>query len=222
MELTTLTIDFESFGGIPSEHGFARMGAVIVKNGQVVSSFESFAYSESFKKDERCISEFWEKQVPREVYNNTLKQIADKSNPNCWGVVENFWEWVDKTIKENNLSYVLPIGDNLPFDVGILQYFSNRDVCRPFGYYCEWIDVCSYYMGVGQIPLNGKNSALVSSKRAAVSELKFKLNSPNLTLPEFEVEHDHNPVNDATSIALYYHWFFERVQDHQGKFSFKD
>jgi len=92
----------------------------------------------------------------------------------------------------------------------MLMYFSKRDVLRPFGYYCEWIDVCSYYMGLAQSNLTAEIVRDSSSKHLALKTIQILKKNNEIELPTFAIEHDHDPLNDAISIALYFHCSFSK------------
>lgn len=202
--LTTLSIDFESIGGVPSVNGFTAMGASIVQDGVVLESFVEYANFVGYKQDEECLRTFWlANQENKNIYDDMMEKCG-KSDKDPYEVVAKFWRWVNEAAAKHKLYDVLPIGDNLPYDVGMLMYFSEHDVQKPFGAYTSWLDVCSFYHGLNKSLLTSSFLTNSTSADIALQFVREKVGDPELQYPV--TIHDHNPKNDAISIAIKFHF----------------
>jgi len=213
-----IAFDFEAAGGCTPQHGFLELGAVLVResDSKVISSFQSFASMQHFDWEERCLEEFWKRPDMAQRFQQVVEGVAKETKgPNK--VVAEFLQWAKDVTKDVEDVYF--ITDNAPFDAGILRAFSDKeDVMYALGgEYRNIIDTNTFYKGLGGQPVtcsswNSKDLAI-----AGLNRIRATKGLPALDgFPKFEVNHDHNPVNDATSIAM--HWCF--VQNNLSPFNF--
>lgn len=199
-----ISIDFESFGGITPQNGFTQIGAVLFNadNDKIVSSFFMNAKQESFTVEKRCEEEFWLKHP--ELYEENKRKCAE-SQYNCYEVIDKFWEWVYSCHKyHNNNCYF--IGDNVPYDYGILRYFSrNKDIMYAFGCYRDIVDVGIYYNAYAHCSLFTSKDIDNSSSSSAIKKVL------NEDIPKFEIEHTHTAIDDASNIAYKWSWFNKKI-----------
>jgi len=199
MSRHVIAFDFESFGGIPLVHGFCQLGARLVReeDDAILATFSEYANQEGYVQEERCLKEFW-LPLPNKRYEQVVMKCAMSPN-NPFQVCELFWKWVDDNAPKD--STVL-ITDNSAYDTALLKTFTkSRDILYVFGKYRGIIDVTRWYQGVAHLPLNVDTLKLKGTKELALNALGQK------ELPKLDVQHDHDAVNDALTIALYWCWF---------------
>jgi hypothetical protein len=194
-----IVFDFESFGGIPSINGFSEFGAVLmeVPTGKVLETYHSFASQDKYYRNQRCMDEFWSKFPERLAETNKYTLFA----PNPENIINNFMWWCEKNARTYNImNNIHLITDNSSFDTALLAHFSTgTDIKYVFGEYRPVIDVTMYYYGVAKMLMNVEsfNELKISSKQNAMISLGVQ---------DFGIDniHDHNPVNDATHIGLWW------------------
>jgi hypothetical protein len=209
-----VALDFESAGGVTNIHGFTQLGAVLmcVEDGEqhpCIATFNMHTNMEGFIWEERCVREFWEEHP--EQYQRTLQAVKD-SCYTPYQVIEHFFEWLDAEIaklpEDAEFNF---ISDNVAYDIGILRYFSKRDIMYAFrGVYRKVFDVTSFYNGMTRLPAHLLPH---SSKAGALNTLNTKRvaagKEPLDGIPTFPVTHDHDAIHDAETIAR--NWiFFQR------------
>lgn len=201
-----VALDFEAAGGVCKKHGFTQLGGVIVrvKDGVVLHKFNEYASMDGYEWEDRTYNEFWSKHPERHLETVDKTKGSDVKSP--YEIVDLFIIWVKKhteTFKDD----VYFISDNAAFDVAILRYFSSTDIMYIFGKYTEFVDISSVYLGFYGRPI--KSSVMdKSGKQLALNGINMN-KKLKLEKPEFEVSKDHNPVNDAEEMALYW-CFFQR------------
>jgi hypothetical protein len=195
-----IAIDYEAAGGVPFRNGFTQLGACLVRisDGAVLAKFSEYANMRGYEWDARCVREFWEKNP--ELYEETKRITSDENTPSPYEVTRQFLQWVDMETRHVR-DKVYFISDNAPFDVGMLRYFSDRDILYLFGDYREMVDVSSVYMGMSRrrVTRGLMDEDAKGLGRRVVSDM---LGVP--FEPKIDVEHDHHAVNDAIHMAL--HW----------------
>jgi hypothetical protein len=190
-----IAFDFESFGPIPSIHGFTQLGAIIgsLTNGHIIETFNEYANQAEYSSDPDCIESHWLKTPER--YAETLDKCSD-STKHPHEVVEMFVDWISKFVKKYEKESFYLITDCSTFDSGILKTFSlcstlkiiNKKSVR------DIIDTTSFYLGVSRLFMTEEivdgNSFELACKSLGLDPEKFKSS----------VQHDHNPVNDSIVI----------------------
>ena len=201
-----IAIDFEAFGGITPIHGFSQLGAVLydVQGDRVISCFNMCANQEGFVMEQRCIDDFWSR-FP-DLFEQLKLKCAD-SKRSCYEVIDEFWKWVDDSMKALPVGAdVIAIGDNVAFDYGVLRFFSKKDVAYAFGgTYKDIIDLGSYYYGLNKEMANYATTDGKSSKDCALKAVYAE------EFPSFDVKHDHNAVNDAETMARRFGYIQRRM-----------
>jgi hypothetical protein len=209
-----IAVDFEAPGGITPVHGFTQLGAALIdiKQGKVLADFNKYANMTGFTWEERCLKEFWLRPDMKSKYENTIEQCA-QSTKNPYEVVDSFILWAKQCMLEHNIEphEIYLISDNAAFDLGILRCFSrNQDIMYMFGdgIYRETVDVSSFYQGLGvEVNLDA------SAKKLGLKGLNAGRGEGNqLALPKFDVEHDHDAVNDAKTMGLFWSFFVNNLQ----------
>jgi len=140
------------------------------------------------------------------------EQWCQKATLTPHQVIDSFIEWVEGATKDIHPSCYL-ITDNGGFDTPLLKHFSlKKDILYLFGNtYREVVDVSSVYLGLSYLPVT--TDVLERSAKTLAIQGYNTLHRDVLTLPEFEVKHDHNPVNDSIAMASYWCWFQNRLVD---------
>jgi hypothetical protein len=214
-----IALDFEAAGGIPRLHGFTQLGGVIVrvKDGVVLSRFNEYACMIGYEWEERCVKEFWEKHPER--FEETKKRTNEVTTRSPYQVVALFFDWVRENTKEFK-DDVHFISDNVAFDVAILRYFSNEDILYVLGKYTDHVDVSNFYMGMSMKPVTIK--LMDESSKGLALESINKNKRVKLEKPKFEVSKDHNPVNDAEAMALYWCFIQKNLDNREYCFDLMD
>lgn len=202
-----LVIDVETSGADLVKNFLLATGACVVdsKTGCIDKSDEFLVYYQKPLEtdfEQRCRVEFWDKKNEFSEYTNMkLLEIQQQK----FGIVdptegtEKFQDYLEEMAKKYVNDLVI-ITDTAGFDVAWINYYlgkfssSKRILSLNYvtGKYQPTRDVTSFYMGIGcHLPEDG----LWGSKEVALSILNGKF-------PDFKVEHDHNPLNDAKTIAM--------------------
>lgn len=197
-----LAIDVEATGENYINNFMPCFGACIVdvKEQKVVDKFLVYFKNSNQKEkswDKRCLKEFWLKEENKTIYKDMLQKMENEGISEQIGM-SNFIKWVLKNSKK--CEKLVVITDTGGFDVGWLNYYLSRyiteyDTSMNYitGKYQPIRDMSSFYMGIGKCT---PNMSLWGSEKMALKGLGIK------KLPKFEVEHDHNPQNDAITIGL--------------------
>lgn len=189
----TLGIDVETSGQGLRTNFMTCFGAAIVdvKTKTVVSTFKSWLKQpENTCWETRCLVEFWEKNP--ELYKNTLEHIKTADSREI--VMPLFKKWVLENTKDKKTMICF---DTPGFDQAWIDYYLEDTSCLYLlGYYQQPTDISSYMRGFAKAPFNS------NSKKSFVS-------ATGKEFPVWSVSHDHDPVNDATCIALNAAWVIE-------------
>ncbi len=128
------------------------------------------------------------------------------SDLTCNQVAERFVAWVRSTVGDRP---AIVITDNCAFDIGLLKAFSPVDTSYLLGKRTMIVDTMCVYLGCHalskRVRFDPRMQAELSSKRVGLAAVA----GPEARYPTFPCNHDHNPENDAATIA--YHWC--HVQD---------
>jgi hypothetical protein len=192
-----IAFDFESFGPIPTIHGFTQLGAIIgnLTSGHIIDTFSMYANQSCYSVDNNCIETFWLKTPERFI--ETLEK-CNESKIQPQEVVELFINWIKKFVNEKGESIYL-ITDCSTYDTSILKTFSLCNTLKLINNIPrDIIDTTSFYLGVSGLFMT----------EDIVDGNSFELACKKLKLPEFNsvVKHDHNPVNDST--VIFQKWKF--------------
>jgi len=189
-----IAFDIEASGGTRF-NSIVQLGAVLydVQANKVLSTFNEYAAVLPEQWDTRCLEEFWMKNP--DMYQNALLQCA-KATKDQYGVMDAFVAWVQALTKDHEIDFL--ITDNAGFDGAFLK-LASTDALYMLGKYKSIIDVSNVYHGMymNAFRTTTKPSGM-KSRDVALAALK--------TTKEFKssVEHDHNPVNDATVMAEFF------------------
>lgn len=95
---------FESFGLIPSVHGFTQLGAVLgnLSDGNIIDTFHEYANQSKYIPDNNCINTFWINHP--ENKQNTLDKCSE-STKTPQEVIELFISWIKKHSENRNRLY---------------------------------------------------------------------------------------------------------------------
>lgn len=209
-EFCNFTVDVESVGGVPSINGVESVGASwMTSEGKVLSTFYQKCDLKGFTPDKRCMEEFWIPKMPHRVDEILASYRGESGNPTPWQVLANMWDWCFKVIKEHNIDpkYILKLSDCPSYDCMMIGYFSVIDIRNPFGDDMEWIDLSSLYAGMARYPITPNLIREASSKYMACIGIKDRLKQDIEKLPKWNIDHDHNPANDAINMTLYFIYF---------------
>lgn len=193
-----LAVDFEGAGGVISKHGITRVGASLhdLDTGKKLAGFNSYVNRKGYEWEERCVEEFWKKNP--KLYKETLEE-TEKATMSPYEVIAEFIEWAQQKVGDNDC-YL--ISDNVAYDIALLRYFSTIDIMYIFGKYQSVRDISSAYVGMAMLQEKVKCTSQTSGKRMkALTYLTDKKD-----FPDFGVTHDHNPENDAATMA--YQWCY--------------
>jgi hypothetical protein len=204
-----VAFDFESFGPIPNKHGFTQLGAIVMRlsDRTILATFNEYATNGDgmYQPDERCMREFWAKNPKR--LEETVDQIV-KSNLSPHDVIDRFLNWVEENTRDLQDVYFLT--DNAAYDVALLKHFAKQDILYLFGgTYREVVDVSGFYLGLSGYPVNSEVLNL-NGKKLALQGLNFRRclsGLPPVEFPQFQVQHTHEPSDDATLMACYWSFF---------------
>lgn len=190
-----VAFDFESFGPIPSIHGFTQLGAIIgsLTDGHIIDSFNEYANQDGYSPDPECIESHWLKHPDR--YTETLFKCGE-STKSPQEVVESFVHWVSKFVEKEKTNGIYLITDCSTYDSGILKSTSlcntlkivNKNFVR------DIIDTTSFFLGVSRL--------FMTEDIVDGSSFELACRGLNLDSSKFKsrTKHDHNPVNDAIVI----------------------
>lgn len=188
-----IAFDFETFGPVPSIHGFTQLGAIIgsLANGHIIDTFNEYANQADYKADPECIETHWHKHP--EKYTETLDK-CEESKKHPLEVIELFVEWIGKFVEKNKTTSIYLITDCSTFDSGILKTFSLCSTLKIIDKKSvrDIIDTTSYYLGVSRLFMTEE----------IVDGNSFELACKSLGLQDFKstTKNDHNPVNDSIVI----------------------
>lgn len=205
-----IAIDFEAFGGITPLCAFTQLGAALIRvsDSAVLAQFNAYANQLGYVQEPRCLTEFWLKndQNKQLFAQNCMRCCFSTQTPTS--LIQLFVKWVGEVTV--GIDDCIIITDNAGFDAGLLRAFSATvDPQYIFGEYRDIVDVSMVYYGLAGLVMN-KKTLDMSSKQVALSEINRRRETrklPPLELPVLDVPHDHNAVNDATTIALYWAFF---------------
>lgn len=146
-----IAFDFETFGPLPTIHGFTQLGAIIgnLSSGQIVDTFSEYANQSDYVCDSECIESFWLKNP--EKYNETLIKCSNSDkHPN--EIIQMFIKWIADFIENRETSSVYLITDCSAFDTGILKTFSLQSTLKIIKN-CprDIIDTTSFFLGVSRL-----------------------------------------------------------------------
>lgn len=154
--------------------------------------------------DQECITTHW-KTIP-DKYSETLEKCS-QSDKNPQKVIELFVEWIRNFVEENKASNIYLITDCAAFDAGILKTFSLCSTLKLVDKKSvrDIIDTTSFFLGVSRLYMTEDvvdgSSFSLACKGVGLDPKKFKSS----------VQHDHNPVNDATVIFEKYRFINEAL-----------
>lgn len=209
MDQCVIAFDFESFGGIPSKNGFTQLGAVLfsITQGKVLDRFNHYANMTGYEEEERCMTEFWNRDDMKARLAET-RLGCQNSSLSPHQVVAEFYQWCQRCVAEFPKTYL--ITDCSAYDAGLLKFFSPVDTMYflPNKWACGSVDVSDVYLGIARVPMthevvNG------SAYKSCVALLEKEYAQRGLTLAPIDlqgVSHDHHPVNDAEVIARKWHY----------------
>jgi hypothetical protein len=193
-------VDFETVGGIPSKNGFTCCGATIMDNkDNCYFEFEGFANMSHYEKDDICYQEFWSKHP---LKYHPMMEKCQLSNESPFKVCQRLLDTADAVIDMLNIprGKITPLTDCTGFDPMLLGFFSDKDNMRLFGKYSPWLDVSSFYKGIGRKRLSSEMIHQVSSKKMAISGIQET--KPDFIFIPPSIPHDHSPLNDAKNIVI--------------------
>jgi len=195
-----ICFDFESVGGIPCENGFTCVGATIMdNNNNIYFKYEGHANMKSCEESKLCLDEFWNK-FPEKLEKMRNKCIS--SNKDQYQVCDELFELANKAIDKFNIprNKITPITDCTGYDPVLLGFFSRRDNMRLFDKYAPWLDVSSYYKGLGRKLMTNDFIINGSSRKIAIQGIQET--NKDFVFEKPKVEHDHTPLNDAINIVM--------------------
>jgi hypothetical protein len=196
-----IAFHFESFGPIPTIHGFTHLSAVIgnLNSGHIVNTFCEYANQENYISDSEYIETFWSKNP--EKYQDTLEKCTNSTN-HPQEVIELFIKWVNKFIEER--SFYL-ITDSSTYDSGILKTFSLCNTLKIVTKCPRNItDTTSFFLGVSRLFIT----------EDVVDESSFELARKALNLPVFKsTTKSDDPVYNATMIFENYKYINDGLID---------
>ncbi len=191
-----LSIDVETSGKGLKKHFMTCIGAALIKcdTSEVVDSFESYLRQPHDRCwEQRCIDEFWSK-FP-DLFEKTKNEILKA--PPIDIVMNNFIDWVLK-VTENKKCVI--VFDTAGFDQSWVDYYMGHTSCQYImGYYRPTRDISSYMLGFAKLGVHGRDS---EKSIENISGKKF---------PLWNVNHDHNPSNDAAVTGLNSNWVSKLV-----------
>lgn len=206
-----MCFDFESVGGIPEENGFTCVGASIMdNNNNIYFKYEGHANTDQFKESELCLNEFWNR-FPDKLDN--MRNKCKSSSKNQYEIIDELitlaCEAIDKfKIPRNKIT---PITDCTGYDPVLLGFFSKRDNMRLFGKYSPWLDVSSFYKGIGRKRMTNDFIINGSSKSIAIKGIQEK--NENFVFLKPKVEHDHTPLSDSINIIMTFNQINNALSD---------
>jgi hypothetical protein len=190
-----LAIDVETTGqGLRTNFMTCIGAALISPEGKVLGTFSEYLQQPSGTVwEKRCIDEFWSKH--QNLYLDTLEHVV-RAAP-VEEVMARFKKWVLDVTRDKK---TLIVFDTAGFDQAWVDYNLGDTSCMYLlGYFECPFDIASYMLGVAQAEFDA------SSKKSFVK-------AKAIEFPKWDVDHDHNPANDATVTGLNAWWVMTHVQ----------
>ncbi len=190
-ESAFLTLDLEGSGDRASENPILEIGAVIkLPDGKTIAEFHELGVCKEDQYEKRCVLEFWDK-----VDKDGKKRKRYTEAQDSYRLWKNFYDWIVKNTKDRKKIYI--VSDNPSYDCGVAsynfdRYFSGKSM--------------HYVMGNGYTNIRDMHSAVESlamlcGMKRSVFVAKI-LETYHKAHPHvIPAEHDHDPLNDANSIA---------------------
>jgi hypothetical protein len=197
-----LAPDIEMSGNNPQEYDLLGLGISIVDGDrkEIEKHFFPCYFPKNTKFEPKCWDEFWSKH-PKKL-EELIYTGNKKKNDRIKEIIIEFQsirkKWEDIST-ELGYDYYL-VSDNNVFDGGIINYFIvnyTKDMPIPYtaskGEYSSFYETSSLLKGF-LLSVDSKNSL---KKNWGF----FKRINELYDIPEKEKQHDHNPANDAYTIA---------------------
>ncbi len=186
-----LAIDVETTGQGLKTNFMTCIGAALIKCGSctVVDTFESYLKQpDGTCWEQRCVDEFWSK-FP-DLFEKTKIEISNALPADI--VMKKFLDWVLKVTKDRKCVIVF---DTAGFDQSWVDYNIGHTSCSYImGYYKPTRDISSYMLGLAKLGVHGYGA------KASVVKIAKE------DFPVWNVNHDHNPSNDAAVTGLNASW----------------
>lgn len=200
-----LVFDVEASGGNTAAHFMTQFAAVMYDGwtGVELGFYTSYVMKPGHKKWEvQCVEEFWKRPTMIDKYKTTLQEITRRVYDPVH-VMRGFVNWIN-AFPDIHYSVVAPMADTAGFDYAFMDI--NMPDGIPFSKlvrgpltgehtrYIKTIDLTSYYAGLLRID----PSEYIDPRDAAYRLTGRPVISRHV--------HDHDPLNDARSIAdTYFH-----------------
>ena len=186
-----LVVDVETTGAFVGTNNILCFAAVVASEGKIEHEFLAYIKVTDNHTiwEPRCVTEFWDKNPEMRAYIfNQIKCNGRSINDAIIG----FYEWVKSLPNKENITVY---SDNVAFDIGFLNYYlagMSVTMNTILGEYKPVRDSSSFHAGIAHLT---PDKGLWGAETAAVEKLGYKM-------PNFDVKHDHNPLNDAKHIAF--------------------
>jgi hypothetical protein len=223
-----LAVDVESMGANLLSHHTTQLGAAVVdlETGLVLSTFNEYikkdaVYTETgdivHGFEPRCETEFWDKHPLKKA--ETLERIYHPDTLYDYQVVIKFVAWVRWICNDAN---VVVVTDTSGFDVARIDkmfpmYATAEHFPTSMNYlFLDKTGTKTRYNGIEQVSSLAKGiaCALSVSKPPGLSNFELACMALGVPVPHFPVEHDHDPANDATVIAMRYAFLLKQSAVH--------
>jgi len=197
-----LAFDIEMSGNNPQEFDLLGLGISVIDENKEELEHQLFPcyFPKQTKFEEKCWDEFWSKHEDKlkllEYKGNKRKEERLKEVITAFQNIRRHWELTASELK-NNYNIV---SDNNVFDGGIINHYIikyTKDMPLPYtaseGKYSSFYETSSLFKGflLATDPEFSLNNEWGFFKK--IQEIH--------NIPKFEREHDHNPANDAYTIA---------------------
>lgn len=191
-----LVIDIETSGQYVTHNHILAFGAVIVdvRQEKIIDSFVAYPNEGFIEWEPACKKEFWDTHP--EIRDATLKELQENGElPSC--AFGRFVKWVESL---PNKEQTVIIVDTADFDAAWMNYHLSRihspSLHSILGSYKPVRDVTSFHLGVA------KQTPSLGMWDADIAALRSLTGNPNADFPDWKIEHDHSPVNDASVTGL--------------------
>jgi len=192
-----LGIDVESTGGCLKTNFMPRFGAALVdiETLETVQRFSTFVKppTPAHTWEKRCLDEFWTKPDMMPKYQEILHNMncVTTPTPDEAGVL--FMEWINILVGKYGQDSMMVVSDTAGYDYAWLQSIlpAGMSMLYLFGHYVPTFAASNFYGGV----------AMVTPVEQVFGTMEACCNKLSIQKPTNGVVHDHNPMNDAETIA---------------------
>jgi hypothetical protein len=205
-----LGFDVEGSGQCMKTNFMPRFGLALVEiaTGQLVERYGSFVKPPTPEHgwELRCLEEFWLKKLdatatPKQIedarqiklkYEEIIANLPSAPTPDEAGLA--FVEWINKLVAKYGKTTIMLASDTAGYDYAWLSSIlpAGTSLLYLFGEYRPTFAVSNFYGGVAGLT---PTKSLWGLFNACVSKLGIE--KPACA----NIEHDHNPMNDAATIA---------------------